>query len=249
MNKNTKVNAAILIIGNEILSGRTQDTNTSTLATWLNSIGVKVEEVRVIPDIEKTIIDTLNLLKTTYDYVFTTGGIGPTHDDITSQSIAKAFKDKLVLNKLAKSKLEKHYSDEPLTKARLKMAYLPSKATLIDNPVSIAPGFSVGNVHVFPGVPKIFEIMLKEFIKGIGEQKKFFKRNITTEIPEGIFAEYVGTIQKKYPDVDIGSYPYFKKKSFGVSLIIKSDSEKLVKEVCALIYDYLEQQNGKPRLF
>ena len=249
MSKKVKVNASILIIGNEILSGRTQDTNTSTLAIWLNSIGVNVAEVRVIPDVEDIIVDTLNLLRSTYDYVFTTGGIGPTHDDITSQSIAKAFKDKLVLNKLAKSKLEKHYSDEPLTKARLKMAYLPSKATLIDNPVSIAPGFSVGNVHVFPGVPKIFEIMLKEFIKGIGEQKKFFKRNITTEIPEGIFAEYVGTIQKKYPDVDIGSYPYFKKKSFGVSLIIKSDSEKLVKEVCDLIYDYLEQQNGKPRLF
>ena len=106
------------------------------------------------------------------------------------------------------------------------MAYLPSKATLIDNPVSIAPGFSLDNVHVFPGVPKIFEIMFKEFIKGIAKQKKFFKKNITTEIPEGIFAEYVGKIQKKYADVDIGSYPYLKKKSFGVSLIIKSDVKK-----------------------
>ena len=241
--------SGIIIIGNEVLSGKTLDTNSNFLCKKLFEIGIECKEISVVQDIEKNIVEKINLFRKKFDYVFTTGGIGPTHDDITSQSIAKAFKDKLVLNKLAKSKLEKHYSDEPLTKARLKMAYLPSKATLIDNPVSIAPGFSVGNVHVFPGVPKIFEIMLKEFIKGIGEQKKFFKRNITTEIPEGIFAEYVGTIQKKYPDVDIGSYPYFKKKSFGVSLIIKSDSEKLVKEVCALIFDYLEQQNGKPRLF
>ena len=241
--------SGIIIIGNEVLSGKTLDTNSNFLCKKLFEIGIECKEISVVQDIEKNIVEKINLFRKKFDYVFTTGGIVPTHDDITSQSIAKAFKDKLVLNKLAKSKLEKHYSDEPLTKARLKMAYLPSKATLIDNPVSIAPGFSVDNVHVFPGVPKIFEIMLKEFIKGIGEQKKFFKRNITTEIPEGIFAEYVGAIQKKYPDVDIGSYPYFKKKSFGVSLIIKSDNEKLVNEVCGLIYDYLEQQNGKPRLF
>ena len=168
---------------------------------------------------------------------------------VAIKSIAVAFKDKFVLNKLAKARLKKHYSDELLTKARLKMAYLPSRATLIDNPVSIAPGFSLDNVHVFPGVPKIFEIMLTEFIKGIGEQRKFFKKNITTEIPEGIFAEYVGKVQKKYPDVDIGSYPYFKKKSFGVSLIIKSDSEELLDTVCDIIYKYLDKKNGKPRLF
>ena len=129
------------------------------------------------------------------------------------------------------------------------MAYLPSKASLIDNPVSIAPGFSIENVHVFPGVPKIFEIMLKEFIKGIGKQKQFFKKNLTTEIPEGIFAEYVGKIQKKYPEVEIGSYPYFKKKSFGVSLIIKSDNESSVEKVCDLIWEYLEKKKGNPRLF
>ena len=241
--------SGIIIIGNEVLTGKTLDTNSNFLCKNLYEIGVDCKEISVIQDVEKIIIEKVNLFRKKFDFVFTTGGIGPTHDDITSKSIAKAFKDKLVLNKLAKSRLEKHYSDELLTKARLKMAYLPSKAALIDNPVSIAPGFSIKNVHVFPGVPKIFEIMLKEFIKGIGEQKKFFKKNITTEIPEGIFAEYVGKVQKNYPDVDIGSYPYFKKKSFGVSLIIKSDDKTLTETVCDLIYRYLEEKNGNPRLF
>ena len=241
--------SGIIIIGNEVLSGKTLDTNSNYLCKTLYEIGVECKEISVVQDIEKNIIEKVNLFRKNFDYVFTTGGIGPTHDDITSKSIAKAFNDKLVLNKLAKARLEKHYSDELLTKARLKMAYVPSQSKLIDNPVSIAPGFSIENVHVFPGVPKIFEIMLKEFIKGIGKQKQFFKKNLTTEIPEGIFAEYVGKIQKKYPEVEIGSYPYFKKKSFGVSLIIKSDNESSVEKVCNLIYEYLEKKKGNPRLF
>ena len=241
--------SGIIIIGNEVLSGKTLDTNSNFLCKNLHEIGIECKEISVVEDDEKKIIEKVNVFRKKFDFVFTTGGIGPTHDDITSKSIAKAFKDKLVLNKLAKARLKKHYSDEDLTKARLKMAYFPSKATLIDNPVSIAPGFSLDNVHVFPGVPKIFQIMLTEFIKGIDKQKKIFKKNITTEIPEGLFAEYVGKIQKKYPDVDIGSYPYFKKKSFGVSLIIKSDSEELLDEVCDVIYKYLKKNDGKPRLF
>ena len=241
--------SGIIIIGNEVLSGKTLDTNSNFLCKKLHEIGIECKEISVVEDIEKIIVKKVNSFRKKFDFVFTTGGIGPTHDDITSKSIAVAFKDKFVLNKLAKARLKKHYSDELLTKARLKMAYLPSRATLIDNPVSIAPGFSLDNVHVFPGVPKIFEIMLTEFIKGIGEQRKFFKKNITTEIPEGIFAEYVGKVQKKYPDVDIGSYPYFKKKSFCVSLIIKSDSEELLDKVCDIIYKYLDKKNGKPRLF
>ena len=249
MVKTKSFSAGLVVIGNEVLSGRTQDANVKYLGERLNLLGIKLVEVRVVPDVEMAIVDAVNNLRPKLNYVFTTGGIGPTHDDITSKSIAKAFNDKLVLNKLAKARLKKHYSDELLTKARLKMAYVPSQSKLIDNPVSIAPGFSIENVHVFPGVPKIFEIMLKEFIKGIGKQKQFFKKNLTTEIPEGIFAEYVGKIQKKYPEVEIGSYPYFKKKSFGVSLIIKSDNESSVEKVCNLIYEYLEKKKGNPRLF
>ena len=166
--------SGIIIIGNEVLSGKTLDTNSNYLCKTLYEIGVECKEISVVQDIEKNIIEKVNLFRKNFDYVFTTGGIGPTHDDITSKSIAKAFNDKLVLNKLAKARL-KHYSDELLTKARLKMAYVPSQSKLIDNPVSIAPGFSIENVHVF-GVSKIFEIMLKEFIKGIGKQNNFLKK-------------------------------------------------------------------------
>ena len=160
MTKKTKVNAAILIIGNEILSGRTQDTNTSTLATWLNSIGVKVGEVRVIPDVEKTIIDTLNLLKTTYDYIFTTGGIGPTHDDITAESVSKAFGLKYEMHKEAYKILKSYYKPGEFNDGRQKMVWMPENANLILNPTSGAPGFNVKNVFCLPGVPSILKSML-----------------------------------------------------------------------------------------
>ena len=160
MSKNTKVNAAILIIGNEILSGRTQDTNTSTLATWLNSIGVKVNEVRIIPDQEEIIVDTLNLLRKSNNYVFTTGGIGPTHDDITAQSVAKAFGLKYELHKEGYKILEAYYQPGEFNEGRQKMIWMPANADLILNPTSGAPGFSVENVFCLPGVPSIMKSML-----------------------------------------------------------------------------------------
>ena len=160
MSKNTKVNAAILIIGNEILSGRTQDTNTSTLATWLNSIGVKVNQVRIIPDQEDTIVETLNFLRKTNNYVFTTGGIGPTHDDITAQSVAKAFGLKYELHKEGYKILEAYYQQGEFNEGRQKMIWMPENADLILNPTSGAPGFSVENVFCLPGVPSIMKSML-----------------------------------------------------------------------------------------
>jgi molybdenum cofactor synthesis domain-containing protein len=165
MKKNTKVNASILIIGNEILSGRTQDTNTSTLATWLNSIGVKVEEVRVIPDVEKTIVETLNTLRRTYDYVFTTGGIGPTHDDITAESVSKAFGLKYEIHKEAYKILEAYYKPGEFNEGRQKMVWMPENANLILNPTSGAPGFSVENVFCLPGVPSNFKINVRRLNK------------------------------------------------------------------------------------
>ena len=155
-----KTNAAILIIGNEILSGRTQDTNTSTLSLWLNSIGVKVQEVRVIPDIEEVIVDTVNSLRKIYDYIFTTGGIGPTHDDITAQSIAKAFNLKYEIHKEGYKLLEKYYKPGEFNEGRQKMVWMPKDAKLILNPTSGAPGFSVENVFCLPGVPSILKSML-----------------------------------------------------------------------------------------
>ena len=160
MIKNKKVNAAILIIGNEILSGRTQDTNTSTIAVWLNSIGVRVNEVRVIPDIESTIIDTVNHLRKINNYVFTTGGIGPTHDDITAQSISKAFKLEYEIHKEAFKILEDYYKVGEFNDGRQKMVWMPRNANLILNPTSGAPGFNIENVFSLPGVPSILKSML-----------------------------------------------------------------------------------------
>ena len=250
MDNKKQIFAGLIIIGNEVLSGRTKDTNTSTLASWLNSLGVEVKEVRVIPDIKETIIKTVNEFRKKFNYVFTTGGIGPTHDDKTSNAIAIAFGDLLTLNKEAKKRLEKHYSDDLLTNARLKMAYVPSRAKLIDNPVSIAPGFFIENVFVFPGVPKILEVMFKDILKKFKKnKKKFIKKIITTTLSEGIIGEYLADVQKKYSDLEIGSYPYFKKNTFGVSLVIIGETSKRVKEVCDLLISYLEKNNGNPRLF
>ena len=163
-----KTNAAILIIGNEILSGRTQDTNTSTLSLWLNSIGVRVQEVRIIPDIEETIVNSVNSLRKIYDYVFTTGGIGPTHDDITSKSIAKAFNLSCGYHKEAYDILEKYYKPGEFNEGRKKMAKIPHQAELIYNPSSGAPGFIVRNVFCLPGVPSI----LKSMVEGLKNKNR-----------------------------------------------------------------------------
>jgi len=176
MSKNTKVNAAILIIGNEILSGRTQDTNTSTLATWLNSIGVKVNEVRVIPDIEKTIVDTLNVLRKSNNYVFTTGGIGPTHDDITAESVSKAFGLKYEIHKEAFKILEAYYKPGEFNEGRQKMVWMPENAELILNPTSGAPGF---NIDGTPGKQNTF-LTLKPGAPLVGFKIKFAFSGIHT---------------------------------------------------------------------
>ena len=160
MKKNTKVNAAIIIIGNEILSGRTQDTNTGTLATWLNSLGVQVSEVRVIPDEQEKIIDTVNELRKKYDYIFTTGGIGPTHDDITAKSVAEAFNLKYEIHKEGFKILESYYKPGEFNEGRQKMIWMPENAVLILNPTSGAPGFNVENVFCLPGVPSILKWMV-----------------------------------------------------------------------------------------
>ena len=162
MTKNKKVNAAILIIGNEILSGRTQDTNTTTIALWLNSIGVKVQEVRVIPDIENIIIETVNHLRKVNDYVFTTGGIGPTHDDITAQSISKAFSIKYEIHKEAYKILEAYYKPGEFNEGRQKMVWMPENAKLILNPTSGAPGFNVENV--FPFIKDLVNFIINLYI-------------------------------------------------------------------------------------
>ena len=232
MTKNTKVNAAILIIGNEILSGRTQDTNTSTLANWLNSIGVKVNEVRVVPDVEKKIIDTLNILRKENDYVFTTGGIGPTHDDITAQSVAKAFGLKYEIHKQAFKILEAYYKPGEFNEGRQKMVWMPENAELILNPTSGAPGFNVNNVFCLPGVPSILKSMLGGLKNKIVGGKPILSYTISLRTVESEIASSLTRVQDKNKEVEIGSYPFFHAGKLGVSIVIRSENKSKI-DLCS----------------
>ena len=214
--------AALIIIGNEILSGRTKDKNLAYLAEWLNEIGIQLYEVRVIRDDEKEIIDCVNLLRKKYDYVFTTGGIGPTHDDITTESIAKAFNVELETNPEALKILQSYYKEGELNEARLKMTLLPKGAELVENPVTKAPGFKMENVFVMAGIPSIMQGMLegaKAFLK-IGN--KMTSKSIDVFMPESYVAEELSKMQDNYPEVEIGSYPFNKEGQFGTSLVMRS---------------------------
>ena len=214
--------AALIIIGNEILSGRTKDKNLAYLAEWLNEIGIQLYEVRVIRDDEKEIIDCVNLLRKKYDYVFTTGGIGPTHDDITTESIAKAFSVELETNPEALKILQSYYKEGELNEARLKMTLLPKGAELVENPVTKAPGFKMENVFVMAGIPSIMQGMLegaKAFLK-IGN--KMSSRSIDVFMRESYVAEELSKMQDNYPEVEIGSYPFNKEGQFGTSLVMRS---------------------------
>ena len=243
MSKNKKVNAAILIIGNEILSGRTKDTNTSALATWLNSIGVKVGEVRVIPDIEKIIINTLNLLRSNYDYVFTTGGIGPTHDDITAESVSKAFGLKYEIHNEAYKILEAYYKPGEFNKGRQKMVWMPENANLILNPTSGAPGFNVKNVFCLPGVPSILKSMLGALTNAIVGGEPILSFTISLKTVESEIASSLTKVQNENQDVEIGSYPFFQAGKLGVSIVIRSENQSKIDNCNAQILKFVNKKN------
>ena len=243
MTKKAKVNAGILIIGNEILSGRTQDTNTSTLATWLNSIGVKVEEVRVIPDVEKTIVDTVNFFSTTYDYVFTTGGIGPTHDDITAESMSKAFGLKYEIHKEAFKILEQYYKPGEFNEGRQKMVWMPENAKLILNPTSGAPGFSVENVFCLPGVPSILKSMLGGITNKIVGGEPILSLTINLRTVESEIAKSLTKIQENNKDVEIGSYPFFQAGKLGVSIVVRSTDQNKIDNCNLEIKNLVKEKN------
>ena len=242
MTKNIKVNAAILIIGNEILSGRTQDTNTGTLANWLNSIGVKVNEVRVVPDIEKKIIDTLNILRSENDYVFTTGGIGPTHDDITAQSVAKAFGLKYEIHKEAFKILEAYYKPGEFNEGRQKMVWMPENAELILNPTSGAPGFSVKNVFCLPGVPSILKSMLGGLKNKIVGGQPILSYTISLRTVESEIASSLTKVQDKNKEVEIGSYPFFHAGKLGVSIVLRSEDQSKIDICNSQILEFVKEK-------
>ena len=230
MNFSKEFTSAILIIGNEILSGRTVDKNTSFIARWLGDLGISVEEVRVVPDKESIIIASLNELRKKYQYVFTTGGIGPTHDDITSESVAKAFGRKYDYNKEAYAILEKYYAKSDFNEGRKKMARMPEGATLIYNENGSAPAFSVENVFVLPGIPSYVEAMIPQLKKVLVSGKKIISTSLDAKVRESSIAVELEKIQNKYPEVDIGSYPYSNKDTFGTVLVIRSTDEIKIME-------------------
>ena len=228
-----KINTAILIIGNEILSGRTQDKNVAFISNWLNSnCGITVEEVRIIPDEEKKIVKNILLLSKKFNYVFTTGGIGPTHDDITSKSISKAFNVKYEYHKEAYTILEKYYGKKKFNDGRRKMAKMPSGAKLIYNPSSAAPGFIIKNVLSLPGVPSILNSMIENCKRYLIKGDKVYSKTLNLYTVESNISKKLGLIQKKYKKfVDVGSYPFFRLGKIGVAIVTRSTSLTKLKDV------------------
>ena len=239
---NKKVNAAIIIIGNEILSGRTQDVNVVAVSNWLNGLGVKLEEVRIIPDIEDSIVKTVNDVRKKFNYVFTTGGIGPTHDDITSRSIAKAFNLSYGYHKEAYEILEQYYGKSEFNEGRKKMAMLPAKALLILNPTSGAPGFIVDNVYCLPGVPSILKSMLGGLNDKIKGGKKILSKTMNLRTVESEIAESLEKVQNKFKDIENGSYPFFKQGKVGVSIVIRFTEEDLISICYKDIEDFIKKK-------
>lgn len=238
------ITACILIIGNEILSGRTKDVNLGYLSEELTKLGITVREARVIPDIAKTIVETVKYASGTFDYVFTTGGIGPTHDDITSECVARALGRDLIQNPEAVAILEDHYEEGQLNAARLRMANTPKGAILIENPISKAPGYQIDNVFIMAGVPRIAKAMfenLKDRLEG-GEPVQSL--TISTNLGEGIVAAKLGKIQQDHSDLEIGSYPYFRNGKAGVSLVIRGTNQRRIDACSVNIKEMIASLDG-----
>ena len=242
---NKKVSAAIIVIGNEILSGRTQDVNVITISNWLDDLGIKLEEVRIIPDKEDSIVKTVNEIRRKFNYIFTTGGIGPTHDDITSQSIAKAFNLSYTYHKEAFTILKKYYGEKKFNKGRKKMAKLPKNALLIYNPSSAAPGFIIDNVHCLPGVPSILKSMLGGLKNRVIGGRKIFSETLNLITVESEIAFPLQKVQNKFNDTEIGSYPFFNKGKIGVSIVIRSTEKELIKKCSKEILRFVKKKSIK----
>ncbi len=222
--------AAMLVIGDEILSGRTRDSNTHFLAGQLAERGIDLCEVRVVSDVHDRIVAAVNALRAGHDHVFTSGGIGPTHDDITADAIAAAFGVALGIRDDARAILAAHYQRTglELNTARLRMARVPDGAVLIENPVSAAPGFSIGNVHVMAGVPSVFQAMVAGLLPTLSAGKPLLSQTLRIERGEGEIAGPLGALAAEYPQLSIGSYPYVRDGAFGANVVIRgSDAAAL----------------------
>jgi len=245
MDHKSNPTAVVIIIGNEILSGRTRDANLSFLGKRCDELGILLQEARVIQDDEQTIIDAVNASRTKYDYVFTTGGIGPTHDDITTASIARAFGVGLVRHPDAVAAMEKYYPPGMLNEARLKMADVPRGASLINNPISGAPGVHLGNVFVFPGVPMIMQAMFDGIIDRLVGGPPVLTLSVRTNLTEGVIAPGLSKIQYQFSNVSIGSYPYFRAGKLGVNLVIRSVNIKAARKAADRIREMILGLDGQ----
>ncbi len=248
MSEPKEITAGILVVGNEILSGRTKDINLPYLGERLHALGITVAEARVIPDIEEVIAEAVREFSGRFTYVFTTGGIGPTHDDITADSVAMAFGVPLIENPEARAILEAHYEPGMLNAARLRMARTPEGATLIDNPVSAAPGFKMGNVHVMAGVPKIMQAMFEGIADGLVGGDPVLSRSVVSDLPEGKIAEGLGDIQNRHPSLQIGSYPSFRAGNFGTTLVLRGRDVQELDAAAEEVMQMVRTLGGQPRL-
>eukprot|EP01037_Dinobryon_pediforme_P015297 gene15297-15439_t len=244
MNENI-ITAAILVIGDEILSGRTKDKNIGYIAEYCTNIGIDLKEVRVVPDDEVEIVAALNALRTRYTYVFTTGGIGPTHDDITADSIAKAFGVTIDEDPRAMALMLERYKLEDLTSARRRMARIPSGADLILNPISKAPGFRLGNVIVMAGVPMVMQAMLDNVAPTLNTGIKMLSQTIEANgLPEGIYGGPLGEIAALHPNLSIGSYPSFKDGKFANQIVVRGRDVDAIEIGIAAVRDMLQKLNA-----
>ncbi|WNK01488.1 molybdopterin-binding protein [Thalassospiraceae bacterium LMO-JJ14] len=242
------VSAGLVIIGNEILSGRTRDANLQHLGAELNKLGIRMTEVRIVSDEPDAIVEAVNTLRARYDYVFTTGGIGPTHDDITSECIAKAFGIDFGPNPEAVKLLEDHYPPGELTAARLRMANTPVDAVLIDNPVSKAPGFQVENVFVLPGVPRIMQAMFIGIRHRLTGGKPMLSRTVSSHVPEGRAGGPLSELQARHPDTEIGSYPFYRNDRPGANIVIRAEDADKADAAVRDVIEMLKDLGGEPVL-
>jgi molybdenum cofactor synthesis domain-containing protein len=238
----------LVVIGDEILSGRTQDKNVAQLATWLNGEGVRLAEVRIVPDDTSRIVEAVNALRSTHDYLFTTGGIGPTHDDITVDAIAAAFGVSVVIHPEARAILEDYYRDRPggLNEARLRMARVPDGAELIANPSSGAPGVRMGNVYMFAGVPHIAASMMDGLTGSLEGGRPMVSVTVGARAPESEVADLLRETEAARPGVSIGSYPFFKDGRYGANFVIRSEDGELARETGSELSRRLAEAGFEP---
>ena len=235
------ITAALVVIGEEILSGRTKDENTAFIAGYLTRVGISLREVRVVADVQTEIVDALNALRRRYTYVFTTGGIGPTHDDVTTDAIGKAFGVSVDIRDDAVAAMRLQYRREDLNPARLRMARIPDGATLIHNAVSRAPGYMLENVIVMAGIPRIMQVMLDEVMPRLAKGRPVLSRSVRVNVPESDMAPSLAALQKTYPDLQMGSYPFFEHRRYGTYIVLRSAREDRLDEALAALWNLIDE--------